>query len=399
MITERITLNNPEKYSKVREIPKAKLEAAASAVFDKLERRAREFGLDNYPLSYSQNYKYLPQANKGWQSGMYSGCNWLAYELTGNKFFRECAEYQLKSFRERLDKRIDVDDHDIGFTFIPSALAAYKITGSEFAYQLAKDAAEYLYFPNYSKEGKFIIRAHKSWELGNDAGYRTMMDSLMNAPLMFWASKELGRPELFEASLDHVRTTEQLLIRADGSSFHHYQFDPKTSAPVRGLTFQGYSDESCWSRGHSWGVYGFAIAYSYAKEQFMKDVHHGITYYMLNHLPEDMIPCWDYIFTTPDNYRDASAACISACGMREMSSLIPDSDPDKVIFESAAAQLLEATIDKATCDIGIPFDGFIHHVSHALPYGQGFDECAVYGDYFYLEALTRYLKPDWVRYW
>ena len=26
-------------------------------------------------------------------------------------------------------------------------------------------------------------------------------------------------------------------------------------------------------------------------------------------------------------------------------------------------------------------------------------ECAVYGDYFYLEALTRYLKPDWKRYW
>ncbi|MBQ7363369.1 MAG: glycoside hydrolase family 88 protein [Clostridia bacterium] len=397
MITEKIILNNPKKYSNIPEISKNKLERAAEAVVDKLEERNRRFGLDSYPWMCSQNYKYLPRPNNDWQHGMYSGCNWLAYELTGNKYFRECAEYQLKSFRDRLDNRVGVDDHDLGFVFIPSALAAYKITGSEFAYQLAKDAAEYLYEPNYSKEGKFIIRNHKGWNYGT--GCRTMMDSLMNAPLLFWGAEATGRPELYQAALDHTRTTEQLLIRSDGSSYHHYQFDPKTAGPVRGLTFQGYSDDSCWSRGHAWGVYGFALAYSYAHEEFLKNVHRGVSYYMLNHLPDDMIPCWDYVFTTPDNYRDASAACASLCGMREMASLLPESDSDKVVFESAAAQLLEAVIDNCTTDIGIPFDGFIHHVSHALPQGYGFDECAVYGDYFYLEALTRYLKPDWVRYW
>ena len=397
MITEKITLNNAEKYSAVPEISKAKLERAAEAAINKLEERNKRFGLDGYPWMCSKNYKYEMRINNDWQHGMYSGCNWLAYELTGNKYFRECAEYQLKSFRERLDNRVGVDDHDLGFVFIPTALAAYKITGSEFARKLAVDAAEYLYEPNYSKEGKFIIRNHKAWD--NGPGCRTMMDSLMNAPLLFWGAKETGREELYQAALDHNRTTEQLLIRADGSSYHHYQFDPATAKPVRGLTFQGHADESCWSRGHSWGVYGFALAYSYAKEDFLREVHQGVSYFMLNHLPDDMIPCWDYDFTTPDNYRDASAACISACGMKEMASLLPQGHEDITIFNSAANQLMEAVIDKCTCDIGVPFDGFIHHVSHALPQGYGFDECAVYGDYFYLEALTRYLKPDWNRYW
>lgn len=399
MITEKIVLKNPERFAKVSEISRAKIEAAAEAAVNKLEERTKTFGLDSYPWMCTKNYRYVPRPNNDWQHGMYSGCYWLAYELTGNKFFRECAEYQLKSFRERFDKKIGIDDHDLGFVYIPSAIAAYKITGSEEGLKLALDAANYMRTYNYSEKGRFLIRNRTRCTKEDSTGNRTMMDSLMNAPLMFFAHQQTGDERFYQAALDHNRTTEQLLIRADGSSYHHYQFDVDTLAPLHGLTFQGHSNESCWSRGHSWGVYGFAITHSYTNEQFVRDVHKGITLFMLNHLPDDMIPCWDYDFTTEDNYRDASAGCISACGMLDMAGRLDDSDPDKTLFMSAANQLTEAVIDKCSCDIGIPFDGFIHHVSHALPQGYGFDECAVYGDYFYLELLTRYLKPDWNRYW
>ena len=121
---------------------------------------------------------------------------------------------------------------------------------------------------------------------------------------------------------------------------------------------------------------------------------------MLNHLPEDMIPCWDYDFVTTTDYKDASASVISACGMLDMASQIEGYDKETAtVYRSAAAQLTEAVIDKCTTDNGFIQDGLIHHVSHALPQKQGFNECAVYGDYFYLEVLTRYLKPDWKRYW
>ena len=85
--------------------------------------------------------------------------------------------------------------------------------------------------------------------------------------------------------------------------------------------------------------------------------------------------------------------------MHEMCKFLSDTDEQKAVFESAGAQMLESVIDNYTGDIGVEYDGLIHHVTHALPQGQGIDECAVYGDYFYLEALTRYLKPDWKRYW
>ncbi len=399
MITEKIVLKNPERFAEVPALNKAKIEAAAEAAVNKLEERTKSFGLDSYPWMCTKNYRYVPRPNNDWQHGMYSGCYWLAYELTGNRFFRECAEYQLKSFRERFDNGVGIDNHDLGFVYIPSALAAYKVTGNEEGLRLALDAAKYLYEKNYTDIGKFIIRCHLRCSANDDSGCRTMMDSLMNAPLMFWAAEHTGEEKYYKAALDHNRTTEQLLIRADGSSYHHYQFDPETWGPRHGLTFQGHSNESTWSRGHSWGVYGFAITHSYTGEEFIRDVHKGITLFMLNRLPSDLIPCWDYDFTTEDNYRDASAACISSCGMLDMASRLDDGDPDKTLFLSAANQLTEAVIDKCTCDIGTPFDGFIHHVSHALPQGYGFDECAVYGDYFYLELLTRHLKPDWKRYW
>ena len=225
------------------------------------------------------------------------------------------------------------------------------------------------------------------------------MDSLMNAPYFCWASEVTGNPEYKKAAIDHVKTTEQYLIREDGSSFHHYQFDPETSAPMYGVTLQGNSNDSCWSRGHSWGVYGFSIAYSYTQNQELMDAQRDITYYMLNHLPEDLIPYWDYTFTSGNEPRDSSAAAIAVCGMLDMAEMLPEGSAQRIIYESAAAQLMEALIDKYTGNVGVEYDGLIHSVTHAKPQGHAIEECAPYADYFYLEALARYLKDDFIRPW
>jgi unsaturated chondroitin disaccharide hydrolase len=119
---------------------------------------------------------------------------------------------------------------------------------------------------------------------------------------------------------------------------------------------------------------------------------------MLNHLPEDCIPYWDYDFVDGDEPRDASAGVISACGMMEMARELDDDDINKTIFQSAAVQILEATIDRCT-DVKDEDDGLISHVTAALPQKLGIDQTAVYGDYFYLEALARYKNPDFKMYW
>ncbi len=394
MVNENITLKNPQRWQKPHTLSREKLETAARVACDKLKMKAIADGT-GFPGTNSKGFKYSHCENTNWVGGMYTGCFWLAYELTGDEFFKKVAEEHLPTYKKRIDERIGMDDHDVGFVFLPSCIAAYKLTGNENAKKWALEAAEYEYKYNYSNEGKFIIRVHGDWY----PGYRTMMDSLMNAPLFFWAAEETENKDYYNAGLDHNLTTAEYLIRSDGSSFHHYQFDPKTHAPVEGLTFQGNRNESCWSRGHAWGVYGFPIAYSYTKNEILKEAHRGVAYFMLNHIPEDGVPYWDYDFVDGDEPRDASAAVISSCGLCEMASQLPDSNPDKKLFENAAGQLLEAVIDKCTGDIGKDYDGLINHVTHAKPQGWGIEECAVYGDYFYLEALARYLKPDFKRYW
>lgn len=390
-----ILLERPERFLKPCEISGEKLDLAIQKALDKLERNLPNL-TEGFAKTCSTDYKYLYGPNNHWECGMQNGILWLAYELSGNKKFREAAEKQLLTFKERMDNKIGVDSHDVGFVFSPSCVGAYKVTGDESAKQLALDAADYYYNTSYSKKGGFILR---SWKYP-DFGTRTMMDTLMNAPLLFWAGQVTGRQEYTDAAISQNRISEKYLIREDGSSFHHYQFDIETHEPLYGLTFQGYSNESCWSRGHSWGVYGFPIAYSYSKESYLMDVHKDITYFMLNHLTDDLIPYWDYTLAgSKDAPRDSSAGAIAVCGMHEMCRHLPDDAPQKKIFESAAAQMLEAIIDHCTGDIGQEYDGLICHVTHALPQGQGIDECAIYGDYFYLEALMRFKNPQWNRYW
>ena len=397
MITKRIVLERPERFARAHTIPREKLEAAAAAACEKLRGLAEKNGSTVFPGTCSADKKYVFDINKNWECGMYTGCYWLAYLLTGDEFFRRVAEEQTDTYRRRIDELIGMDDHDVGFVFTPACVAQYRVTGDENARDLALRACEYFYEHSYSKEGKFIIRAWKAWDKGT--GCRTMMDSLMNAPLLFWAAEQTGRAEYFDAALAHNKTTADYLIREDGSSYHHYQFDPATAGPVRGVTLQGLSDESTWSRGHSWGVYGFPIAYSYSRADFIPELHRGITYYMLNKLPEDLIPHWDYDLYGTDAPRDSSAGACAVCGMLEMAQMLPDDAEQKPIFESASAQMLEAIIDNCTGDIGEEYDGLICHVTHAFPQGYGIDECAVYGDYFYLEALARYLLPDFKKFW
>ncbi len=388
----------PERFLKPYTIDMEKLEVAARVACAKLKARVEKEGV-GFPATYSKDYKYEQGENNNWVSGMYTGCFWLAYQLTGDEFFKNVALEQLKTYYKRWENRVELDDHDVGFVYQTGCVPAYKLLGDEGAKGLALDVFDYYYNTSYSHEGKFIIRAHNWIKSGTIVGYRTMMDSLMNAPFFFWASEVTGNPEYKRAAIDHVKTTADYLIREDGSSFHHYQFDPETGKPLYGITWQGYADDSCWSRGHAWGVYGFPIAYSYEREPFIKDVHKRVTYFMLNHLPDDLIPYWDYDFVSGDEPRDSSASVTSVCGLLEMAGMLDDSEPDKAIFESAAAQMLEAVIDRCTGDIGIDYDGLICHVTHAKPQGYGIDECAAYGDYFYLEALARYLVPNFKKHW
>lgn len=399
MVRGNIKLKNSEKYSDNFEVSKEKVQEAIKTATDKLYSVAERLGFENFPkVSEESNFLYEPHENDNWTHGMYTGSFLLAYELTGDEKFLDVVKAQLPSYKKRMDEKIKINDHDVGFVFVPSCVAYYKITGDKKMRELVLRAAEHLYNHSYSKEGGFIIRLADHIDEFEDA-YRTMMDTLMNICLFFWAYEETGDKKFYDAANSQLRITESCLMRADGSSYHHYQFNRETHAPEYGCTFQGHRDESTWSRGHSWGIIGFPVGYDYNKDENLLLLHRDAAYYMLDHLPEDYVPYWDYDFTDGDQYRDSSAGAIAACGLLEACKYLPDDAPEKAIYKTAAHKMINALIDTCACDIGEPYDGLIAHVAGAVSFDISNDSCATYGDFFYLEALLRLVKPDWKRYW
>jgi len=394
----KVKLNNPKRFQNYHHISDDKVGNAIKKACDKLLLFADVYR-DKFPSNHcdSESFKYNLGENNNWTCGMLTGCYLLAYEFTKNEKFLDVAKHHMASYRKRIDEKTTLQDHDVGFVFSPSSVALHKLTGDSEALNISLEAAKHLYDTGYSIKGDFILRA--GTRADQEWACRTMMDSLLNAPLLFWAGEHLNDSKYTNAGLGQSRITDTCLAREDGSTFHHYQFEVGTHRPLHGLTLQGASADSCWSRGHSWGVLGLPIAYAYTGEDWIIPLHTDLAHYMLNHLPEDNIPYWDYDYISGDEPRDSSAGVISACGLMEMAKHLPDSSPDKEIYKNAASMMLESVIDTCTSDANASCDGLITYVTAAKPQGEGINGCATYGDYFYLEALMRYSNPDWKMYW
>ncbi len=56
---------------------------------------------------------------------------WLAYELTGGARYRQAGERHIANFAERIEQRVWVDHHDLGFLYTPSCVAPKRLLGHE----------------------------------------------------------------------------------------------------------------------------------------------------------------------------------------------------------------------------------------------------------------------------
>lgn len=352
-----------------------------------------------FPDSNSQGQFYPKSENVEWTTGFYTGQLWLAYEAAGAEVFKAAGEVQVNSFYDRIIRRQDVDHHDMGFLYSPSCVAAWQLTGNETARKAALLAADNL-LGRFQEKGQFF----QAWgALGASDNYRLIIDCLLNMPLLFWAAGETGEERYREKAIAHITTAMELVIRPDCSTYHTYFFDPETGTPVRGVTHQGNRDGSAWSRGQAWGIYGAAMAYRYVRNPDYVTIFEKVTDYFLRHLPANLIPYWDFDFDDgSDEPRDSSAAAIAACGMLEMSRHLPDEKAG--YYRDMAARLLAAlwqhcAVKDKTISNGLLLHGTYARASAGNPCSnRGVDECNTWGDYYYLEGLTR-LSSDWKSYW
>lgn len=354
---------------------------------------------EKFQPSHSEHNFYKPSENTTWTTGFWTGEIWLAYEHTGDERFRRAGEVQVESFLERIKNKVDVDHHDMGFLYSPSCVAAYQLTGSEKGKQAALMAADQL-MGRWQEKGQFF----QAWgKVGADDNYRLIIDCLLNMPLLFWASEVSGDPGYREKATRHIRTAMHYVIRPDHSTYHTFFFDAGTGQPLRGATHQGYRDGSAWGRGQSWGVYGAALSYSRIQDPVYIDIFEKVTDFFLTHLPKDLVPYWDFDFSDgSDEPRDSSCAAITACGMLEMAKYLPKEKAD--FYVGMAKRLMKALADRCAVKSSAESNGILLHGTYckSSPYNTcpnwGVDECTSWGDYYYMEALTR-LKGNWNPYW
>ena len=363
-------------------------------VLARIDRDLETF-TDRFPAPSSIGGIYSAIDNVEWTNGFWTGMLWLAYEVSGDEKYRRAAMRQVRSFRERLERRVNVDHHDLGFLYTLSCVSAYKLTGNADARDTALAAAQLLL-------GRFLPAAGiiQAWGDLNDPAQRGRMiiDCSLNLPLLYWAA-EVGRDPSFAAAADrHIEQTARYLVRDDASTFHTFYMDPQSGKPLRGETHQGYSDDSCWARGQAWGIAGLALAYRYNENVAYLELAPRLANYFLNRLPPDGICCWDLCFTSPEHQRDSSAAAIAACGLLELSKSLPLLDPHRQHYEQAAWHIVrELSEHYLTAPVG-PENGLLRHAVYHMPRGIGVDESCIWGDYFYLEALVRLSRP-WRPYW
>lgn len=328
-----------------------------------------------------------PDKHGWWVGGHWIGLLWLAYAATGDASFATAARdwaYRL------LPRRPELDDHDLGFLFELGFILGYQFTGDETLKTPALQAAGTL-SQRFNPRGQFI----QAWGLLNaspELRGRTIMDTMMNLDLLFWAGRETGDPRYAEIAAAHARTTLTHHIRPDGSTSHVCDFNPETGAFIKQDTHQGLSATSCWSRGQAWGVYGFADCYRATSDPVFLNTSRRLVDHLWPRLPADLVPYWDFDSPLiPNDVRDSSAASILASGLLNLASV--ETDPGLAgSWQSRAISMLESLWQNYTSR-NTGEASLLLHGTRSKPHNL-MDHGLIYGDYYFVEALMHLYKPE-----
>ena len=322
-----------------------------------------------------------------WTSGFWPGVLWYIYEYTKDPQWVALADSFTCSIIPAVTRRART--HDIGFMAFCSIGNGYRITGNpeyERALLQAADSLEWLFNPNV---GTFLswpnMVARMNWP------HNTIIDNMMNMELLFWAGKNGNNINLYDIAHKHSETTMKHHFRNDYSTYHVIVFNDSTGERMKGVTHQGYADETMWARGQAWSIYGFTMAYRETKDPRFLDVAEKATAIYLQRLPKDMIPYWDFDAPNiPDEPRDASAAAITASALLEL-SVLADNKAKAKEYRKVAEKIL-VTLSSAEYQSRDKNSSFLLHCVGHMPNKSEVDASIIYADYYYIEALIRLKK-------
>lgn len=321
-----------------------------------------------------------------WTSGFWPGILWYDYENTKDPYIKETAIKYTNCLQGLLSPDFK-GDHDLGFQFLCSFVNGYRLTGDENYKQIALKGADKLAQYYNPKVGTILSWAHMVEDMGWP--HNTIMDNMMNLELLFWAAKNGGNPSYYNMAERHARVTMLNQFRDDYTNYHVAVYDTVSGSFIKGVTNQGYSDESFWARGQAWGIYGYTMVYRETHNKEFLRFAEKIADVYLKRLPEDYVPYWDFDDPAiPNAPKDASSAAIVASAFIELSQLQDDKEK-AVLYKNYAEKMLKTlSSDEYKSESGNL--AFILHSTGNYPAKYEIDASINYADYYYLEALTRY---------
>ncbi|MSO81203.1 MAG: glycosyl hydrolase [Alphaproteobacteria bacterium] len=340
------------------------------------------------PASVSAGY-----SDTGWSHGNWFCGFWVGLLVAAGLHTRSDAYFGLARERMRLvtQRTDDPNTHDIGFIFESSALRLLHATGDLAQADIAMTAAQRL-------RARTIVTARgaylSSWGPLDDARARaaSAIDTMTNLPLLYWAAGHSGDESFLLAAEAHAKTTRAGMVRDDWSTWHAVEYDTRSGARRRGYTFQGYADESHWSRGQGWAILGFAATAAATGNADYIDIAAHLFDAYRRCLGDNPIPPWD--FDDPRGAaapRDSSAGAVVANGLLRMADLTPDA------AQAARWRGFALTTLEALCREALATDprhrGLLRHGVYSMPQGIGTDSAVLFGDYFFTTALMRVLYP------
>lgn len=367
-------------------------ESWANTLLVQIDKKMRKVSQRNFgKMPYmATNGIYDDMANNRvhwWTNGFFAGELWQLYHATGWDEYRQNAE----KIEEELDPNFvnfTKLHHDVGFMWLHTAVADYRLTDHSFSRVRGLHAATIL-AGRFNVNGRFI----RAWDESDNLGW-AIIDSMMNINLLYWASETTQDPRFREIAMAHADRLLEVLVRPDGSVGHIASFDPETGSFIKQLAGQGYSDSSAWSRGQAWAIYGYALSYYHTKEVRYLDAAKRVAQYFITNVSQtNYLSVSDFKAPLKDQKYDASAGTAAAAGMLLMADFI--NDDEKYIYQSAAIKILQATTDK-WLNLDPEQDGLVDGSSQSYHRLAETEVPIIYGDYFFIEAILHLCHKDFL---
>lgn len=340
------------------------------------------------PASLSAGYTGENWSHGNWFCGFWVGLLAASYLQTDDKKYLGWMRERMRLVAQRAD---DGNTHDIGFIFDSSAIPAYQITGDEWYAGIAMQAADRLRARIVNtRAGSYLA----SWGPLDDARARcsSAIDTMANLPLLYWAARHSGDGSYALAAEAHAKMTAHGFIRPDLSTYHAVEYDTKTGERVRGYTFQGYADESVWSRGQGWAIYGYVASARETGDMEYLRLAEKLADYFLKRLSDRRIPPNDFDAEGEDaKILDSAAGAVVASAMIEMGRIHPDADAGKR-WSARGCDMLAALCTDAFANED-SHRGALKHSCYSRPHNEGVDSATMFGDFFFTEALCRVVHP------